>query len=179
MVVGPSQSGKTTGVVVPAVLEWDGPALSTSIKSDVVHDTHRARAARGQVAVFDPTGSTELPHAPWSPIAAARSWEGARRTAARLLGIGEHGPARSADESFWRPAGARFLAPLLLAAAHGDLTMSEVLSWIATVNEDEPTALLERHACPRRRARARGAAVRLGSRGPLSLKPSANRLHRA
>jgi type IV secretion system protein VirD4 len=143
MIVGPSQSGKTTGIVVPAVLEWDGPALSTSIKSDVVHDTHRAREARGEVAVFDPTGSTALPHTPWSPLAAASSWEGARRTAARLLGIGENGGARSADESFWRPAGARFLAPLLLAAAHGDLTMSEVLSWIATVNEDEPTHLLQ------------------------------------
>jgi type IV secretion system protein VirD4 len=148
MVVGPSQSGKTTGIVVPAVLEWDGPVLSTSIKSDVVHDTYRAREARGQVAVFDPTSSTKLPHAAWSPVAAARSWEGARRTAARLLGIGEHGPARSADESFWRPAGARFLAPLLLAAAHGDLSMIEVLSWIATVNQDEPTALLEGHSFP-------------------------------
>ena len=95
--------------------------------------------------MFDPTGSSELPHAPWSPLAAARTWEGARRTAARLLGVGEHGPARSADESFWRPAGARFLAPLLLAAAHGDLTMREVLSWIATVDEDEPAELL--HAC--------------------------------
>jgi type IV secretion system protein VirD4 len=142
MVVGPSQSGKTTGIVVPALLEWDGPALSTSIKSDVVHDTHVARKARGEVRIFDPTASAKLPHTPWSPIAAARTWEGARRTAARLLGVGESGAARSADETFWRPAGARFLAPLLLAAAHGDLTMSAVLSWIATVNEREPAELL-------------------------------------
>ena len=146
MVVGPSQSGKTTGVVVPALLEWDGPALSTSIKSDVVNDTHVAREARGAVHIFDPTGSTQLTHTPWSPVVAACTWEGARRTAARLLGIGENGPARSADETFWRPAGARFLAPLLLAAAHGNLTMREVLSWIATVNKDVPAELL--HDCP-------------------------------
>jgi type IV secretion system protein VirD4 len=151
MVIGPSQSGKTTGLVVPALLEWAGPALSTSIKSDVVNDTHAARAARGEVRVFDPTGSTHLPHTPWSPISAAGSWEGARRTAARLLGIGENNPARSADESFWRPAGARYLAPLLLAAAHGDLTMREILSWTATINEDEPAELL--HACTDRGAR--------------------------
>jgi type IV secretion system protein VirD4 len=148
MVVGPSQSGKTTGIVVPALLEWDGPALSTSIKSDVVHDTHAARSARGEVRIFDPTGSTMLPHTPWSPITAAGSWEGARRTAARLLGVGESGPARSADESFWRPAGARFLAPLLLAASKGDLTMREVLSWIATVNEHEPAELLTSSRSP-------------------------------
>jgi type IV secretion system protein VirD4 len=142
LVVGPSQSGKTTGLVVPALLEWSGPVLSTSIKSDVVHDTYAARSARGEVRVFDPTGSTLLPHAPWSPIGASQSFEGARRTAARLLGVGENATARSADESFWRPAGARYLAPLLLAAAQGDLTMRDVLAWIATVDEDEPSELL-------------------------------------
>jgi len=146
LLVGPSQAGKTSGLVVPALLEWDGPLLSTSIKSDVIHDTHVARAARGEVRIFDPTGSCGLPSAPWSPIVASGSWEGARRTAARLLGVGERGLARSADEAFWRPAGSRFLAPLLLAAAHGQLTMREVLSWIATTNEAEPAELLE--SCP-------------------------------
>ena len=148
LLVGPSQAGKTSGLVVPALLEWDGPLLSTSIKSDVIHDTHVARAKRGEVRIFDPTGSCGLPSAPWSPIVASRSWEGARRTAARLLGVGEHGMARSADEAFWRPAGSRFLAPLLLAAAHGDLTMREVLSWIATTNEAEPAELLESCSSP-------------------------------
>ena len=143
LVVGPSQSGKTTGVVVPALLEWQGPVLSTSIKSDVVKDTYAARTARGEVRVFDPTGATGLPHTPWSPVAAAGSWEGARRVAARLLGVGEHGSARSADESFWRPAGARYLAPLLLAAAHGELGMREVLSG------PRPSTRTSRRSCSR------------------------------
>jgi type IV secretion system protein VirD4 len=146
MVIGPSQSGKTRGLVVPALLEWDGPVLSTSIKSDVVFDTYAARTAKGEVRIFDPTGCTGLPHTPWSPVGAARTWEDARRTAARLLGVGERGAARSADETFWRPAGARYLAPLLLAASHGDLSMREILSWIALVNEDDPAELLE--SCP-------------------------------
>jgi type IV secretion system protein VirD4 len=143
LVVGPSQSGKTTGLVVPAILEWEGPVLATSVKSDVVHDTHAARTRRGEVKVFDPTGSTKLPSAAWSPIGASRTWESARRTAARLLSIGEHSGARSADEAFWRPAGARYLAPLLLAAAQGELTMSDVLRWIATIEEREPATLLD------------------------------------
>ncbi len=141
LVLGPSQSGKTTGLVVPALLEWAGPVLSTSVKSDVVHDTIKARARRGEVQVFDPTGCTGLPHTPWSPVAAATTWEGARRTAARLLSVGEQG-ARSSDDAFWRPAGARFLAPLLLAAAHGQLSMSEVLAWVAGIEEQEPGDLL-------------------------------------
>jgi len=142
LAIGPSQSGKTTGVVIPALLEWDGPVLSTSIKSDVLHHTHAARAAKGQVAVFDPTASTLMAHTAWSPLHASRTWEGARRTAARLLGVGEHGGQRSPDEAFWRPAGARYLAPLLMAGAHGELTMREILAWIATVDEQQPAALL-------------------------------------
>ena len=122
--------------------------LSTSIKADVVHDTHAARARVGEVFIFDPTACTGLQHTPWSPIAAAHTWEGARRTAANLLGVGDHGAGRSADETFWKPAGARYLAPLLLAAAHGELTMAEVLRWVAAVEEDEPTELLKSCANP-------------------------------
>ena len=95
------------------------------------------------------------------------------------LGVGEHGPARSADETFWRPAGARFLAPLLLAAAHGDLTMREVLSWIATVNEDEPTALLDRHSSPGAQPALEALQSVWEAEDALSLKPSADRRHRA
>jgi type IV secretion system protein VirD4 len=141
-VIGPSQSGKTSGLVIPAVLEWDGPVLATSVKSDVAADTYAARTTRGEVRVFDPSGLTLMPHAPWSPITASRGWQGARRTAARLLGLGEHAIARSADESFWRPASARYLAPLLLAAAHGDLTMREVLEWTNNCEQTEPAELL-------------------------------------
>jgi type IV secretion system protein VirD4 len=146
--VGPAQSGKSTGLIVPALLEWHGPVLSTSIKADVVHDTQAARARLGEVFIFDPTGSTGLEHTPWSPIAAAQSWEGARRTAANLLAVADPSVIRSADESFWRPAGARFLAPLLLAAAHGHHSMADVLRWIATLEEDEPTEILKRSASP-------------------------------
>jgi type IV secretion system protein VirD4 len=141
--VGPAQSGKSTGLIVPAILEWDGPALSTSIKADVVHDTSTARARVGEVFIFDPTGCTGLQHTPWSPIAAAHTWEGARRTAANLLGVADQGATHNTDDSFWKPAGARYLAPLLLAAAQGGLTMREVLRWVAAIDEDEPSELLQ------------------------------------
>lgn len=142
LVVGPSEAGKTSGLVIPTLLERNGPVLCTSVKTDVLACTYAARSARGQVRIFDPTGVSGLPHSPWSPLAAAQTWTDARRTASRLLGVGEHSTARSADEAFWRPAGARFLAPLLLAAAHGDLSMREVLAWIATSEEQQPTELL-------------------------------------
>ncbi len=72
---------------------WSGTARCCPRRSRATSSTTPTPPARGgaRLHVFDPTGCTGLPHAPWSPIAAARSWEGARRTAARLLGVGEHG----------------------------------------------------------------------------------------
>ena len=142
MVVAPAQSGKTTGMAVPAILEWDGPVLATSVKGDLAHDTIAARCRIGDTRVFDPTGSTGLPTASWSPVAASATWEGARRTAARLLELGQN-DGHSSDERFWRPAAARYLAPLLFAASHAHLTMDDVLRWITTTNEEDPRQLLE------------------------------------
>lgn len=144
MVVGPSQSGKTTGLVVPAMSEWDGPVLATSTKADLLVHTLPARSKLGEARVFDPTGATSLGHAVWSPLTASTTWTGARRTAAALLGVGDRSSSRSADDAFWRPAGARYLAALLYAATKtADLTMADVLHWIATSEFDEPAKLLD------------------------------------
>src|SRR5437764_1320784 len=35
IVVAPTQSLKTTGLAIPAVLEWEGPVVATSVKSDL------------------------------------------------------------------------------------------------------------------------------------------------
>ncbi|MCA1697387.1 MAG: type IV secretory system conjugative DNA transfer family protein [Actinobacteria bacterium] len=142
MIVAPSQLHKTNGFAIPSVLEWDGPVLATSVKGDLAHDTIAARAQLGETRVFDPTGATGLVTAAWSPVAASSTWEGARRTAARLLELGQNDRG-SSDERFWRPAAARYLAPLLFAASHEHLTMGDVLAWIATTDEEQPTALLE------------------------------------
>jgi type IV secretion system protein VirD4 len=143
MIVAPTQAHKTTGFAVPSILEWDGPVLATSIKGDLAHDTIAARSQLGDTRVFDPTGATGLTTAAWSPVAASSTWEGARRTAARLLELGQDN-GHGADERFWRPAAARYLAPLLFAASRVHLTMGDVLEWIATTDDDNPRKLLER-----------------------------------
>jgi len=137
LVVAPTQSGKTTSLVVPAILEWDGPVLATSIKADLVQDTLAARSHRGEAKLFDPTNSTGLPTAAWSPIAASTSWSAARRTAAGILLIREKDAFdASADDRHWKPAAARLLAPVLLAAAHSSRPMGDVLRWLARMEGD-------------------------------------------
>ena len=43
IVLAPAQSGKTTGLAIPSLREWDGPALVTSVKSDLLAATFAAR----------------------------------------------------------------------------------------------------------------------------------------
>src|SRR5580704_1943713 len=68
VVVGPTQSGKTTSLAVPAILGWRGPVVAASVKSDLLRDTAAACQRRGQVWCIDPTGCTGAPASSWSPL---------------------------------------------------------------------------------------------------------------
>jgi type IV secretion system protein VirD4 len=144
VVLGPSQSGKTTGLAIPAILEWQGPVVATSVKADLVRDTIDARSARGPTWVFDPTGATGRPASGWSPLAASGGWQGARRTAAWLCAAARAGPASGAgDEDFWYAAAGKLLAPYLLAAAVAGRDLAHVVRWIDAQEEAEVAHILE------------------------------------
>jgi type IV secretion system protein VirD4 len=142
VVFGPSQSRKTSGFAVPAILGWEGPVVATSVKADLVGDTLAYRRRRGTVWCFDPTGSTGLPAAGWSPLASAATWSGARRTAASLTEGGRATAGSMTDGDFWYAAATKMLAPLLLAAATGGLGMADVVRWVDTGEEAEVLDLL-------------------------------------
>lgn len=141
IVIAPTQTGKTTGLAIPALLEWNGPVVATSIKTDLVADTHGRRRQLGEVAVFDPTGVTGLRRAFWTPLASCGSWEGARATAERLCAVAKPGHG-VADGDFWTAAAARYLAPLLYAAACAELEIVDVVRWVDDGNRDRPTEIL-------------------------------------
>jgi len=146
VVLGPSQSGKTRGLAIPAVLEWDGPVIATSVKRDLVRDTISGRSARGPTWVYDPTGSTGLRATTWSPLAACTTWQGARRTAAWLCSGARTNPAAgSGEEDFWYAAAGKLLAPYLFAAAISGSHMGQVVRWIDGQAEDDVAAILARH----------------------------------
>jgi type IV secretion system protein VirD4 len=68
---GPPGSFKTHGLVIPAILEWQGNLVTTSIKPDVLRATCAHRANLGAVWVYDPLGLSGVPGARWTPLAIA------------------------------------------------------------------------------------------------------------
>ena len=64
---GPTGSGKTASLAVPAILEWDGPALVCTSKPDLVHLTWDTRSDRGgQSWLFDPSATMKRPASSYS-----------------------------------------------------------------------------------------------------------------
>ncbi|MGH2926978.1 MAG: type IV secretory system conjugative DNA transfer family protein, partial [Solirubrobacteraceae bacterium] len=141
-VIGPTQSGKTTSVAIPAILAWCGPVLAASVKTDLVRDTLAWRSQCGRVWCFDPAGTTGIAPSTWSPVLAATTWARAREVAADLTGVAHVG-STSADGEFWYAMAAKLLAPLLLAACHAGLGIEDVVRWVDTQESEEVVDILE------------------------------------
>jgi len=137
VVVAPTQSLKTTGLAIPAILEWDGPVLATSVKTDLLADTIARRRTLGETFVYDPTGATGQPSAGWSPLIGATTWQGAQRVAASLCAAAQPGRSGLADADFWYSAAAKLLAPVLYAAASSRRSMADVVRWVDTQEREE------------------------------------------
>jgi type IV secretion system protein VirD4 len=139
IVIGPTQTGKTTGFAIPAILEWQGPVVATSVKTDLLRETLTARSShRGaKTWVYDPTGSTGLPGAGWTPLMESLNWQGAQRVADWLVRAARPSSATSDAADFWYGATSKALAPILLAAACSGGTMVQVVQWVDG-QEDEP-----------------------------------------
>jgi type IV secretion system protein VirD4 len=126
---GPPQSGKSAGLAVPALLEWDGPAVASSIKTDLLACTLARRQALGPVFVFDPFELSGMPGQTWSPLRGASSWDGALEVAWRLAAAGEVDQRGVEGGDFWAIAAEQRLAPLLFAAARTGAGMDAVVRW--------------------------------------------------
>lgn len=158
LVVGPTQTMKTSGLAVPAILEWRGPVVATSVKTDLVRDTLAARTAAGPTWVYDPAACTGLPAATWSPLRQATTWTGARRVAAALVAAA--GDDGLTDGRFWYATAAKLLAPMLLAAAVSGRTMADVVAWVDTQEVAEVADVLERIGADEARRAAEASWMR-------------------
>ncbi len=147
VVVGPTQSGKTTSLAVPAILGWRGPVVAASVKSDLLRHTLGSCARRGRVWCIDPTGCTGAAAAIWSPLTGCADWHWSCRVAADLC-EGAKADGTTPDGEFWYATAAKMLAPLLVAAAVDGRTMADVVRWVDTQEVAEVADILERAAPP-------------------------------
>ncbi len=127
---GPPQSGKSAGIAIPALLEWNGPAVASSIKTDLLSATQARREALGEVLVFDPFGLAQTRSHTWSPLHSATTWDGALEVAWRLASAGELDRRGVEGGDFWAVAAEQRLAPLLYTAAAGGAGMDSVVRWV-------------------------------------------------
>ena len=97
LILGPPRSGKTAGVLTPAILSHPGPVVSTSTKADMLRAMGLARARLGRVWHCSPDGSETPPgciELRWSPIPASVRWSSAIALGKAMPGISEQSNAR-------------------------------------------------------------------------------------
>jgi type IV secretion system protein VirD4 len=145
LLIGAPRSGKTSAVIIPALIAHDGPAVSTSTKLDLAAATWPARHRSSRLWVFDPTGSSAprgFEQLRWSPVRCAKAWDGAllmARAMTAAAGVGEgttHG-------THWVKRSQALLGPLLHAAALDGRDMESVVDWVMRHELDEPGTVLE------------------------------------
>ena len=148
LLLGPPRAGKTSAVIIPALLSHIGPAVSTSTKNDVAQATLTARSRDGQTWVFDPTGAAGGPGGSrelrWSPVPSSTAWDGAllmARAMTHQIGAG------TTDRSHWASRAQALLAPLLHAAAVHGRDMETVVDWVMRHELDQAGILLEDERC--------------------------------
>lgn len=133
LVFGPTGSGKSAGLCVPHILEWDGPVVAISVKNDLVVQTAGERQRRGRADVFDPTGTTGFATCTWSPMARCRSFDRAIRVGQWLVqgqGAGSAKGGSDAEWAHWEDAAIRLVSTALYAGDALGASITDALSWL-------------------------------------------------
>ncbi|HEV3463013.1 MAG TPA: type IV secretory system conjugative DNA transfer family protein [Actinomycetota bacterium] len=140
--LGPTQSQKSSGLTIPAILEWDGPVLAACVKPDLIRTTIGRRWQKGEVFLYDPAGATGMEANTWSPLPRCETWEGAFRMALALVNASRQATRADRDSEAVPGATTNLLAAMLLAAAISGRSMSDVLRWGQRQDRAEITAAI-------------------------------------
>jgi type IV secretion system protein VirD4 len=146
--LGPTQSQKTSGLTIPAVLEWEGPVLAACVKPDLIRSTIGRRWQKGEVFVYDPAGATGMEANTWSPLPRCETWEGAYRMAQSLVDAGRLSNRTDREPEAVPGSTTHLLASMLLAAAISGRSMGDVLRWAQRQDRAEITAAINVAAEP-------------------------------
>jgi len=152
-VIGPQGSGKTLDLLIPALLQAPGAALTTLTKVDDLLLSLTARQRDGRpVSVLDPfTAAPGLPELVWDPIAGCQNPMTAERRAKAFTAGTISGAARAdggeGAARFYAGEAAKVLQTYFHAAALAGRTLDDVLRWVANPTAaSEPSEILRGHA---------------------------------
>jgi hypothetical protein len=157
-IIGPPRRNKTMGVITPQLELWRGPAVSTSVKPDVLRATAARRlqlawAHGGDVYVYAPMarGPVEgLIPVRWSPLARCRDDAVVPLRVDVLVEASDSG-GEAMDANHWRTGAKQILRGCFYAAAHHERSpgnLALVQRWLATKNLQEPLSILSRLGTP-------------------------------
>ena len=127
--LGPTRCGKTAAAIT-GILQWIGPAILSSVKSDLMSATIDFRRNVGEVRIFDPSGLTSRPTCGWSPLRGATTVPGAQRAARALVDAGPRQGVQDLD--FFLRLAEQVLWPHLFFAANRGRSMRSVVDWVLT-----------------------------------------------
>lgn len=119
LVVGPTQAGKTSSIVVPALLRWRDALVVTSVKNDVVETTATWRRELGVTQVLEPGRDGGLT---WDPLEGVTTLRHALRVA-RDLTVGSNDRGES---EFWNTLATKLVAGLMVIALERGRSIFEV-----------------------------------------------------
>lgn len=141
LVVAAPRTGKTSGLVIPAILEHAGPVINTTVRTDVRDRTIALRSKLGRVFVWDPFGKKTDG---WDLLRGCEDWAHALRCARWLTSAESIGDGGNTE--YFKLEAEQLLAPLLHAAALWPMqpfkTMRDVYKWVQIRAEDEPMEIL-------------------------------------
>lgn len=163
-VLGPTRSGKTVSVVIPAVVEAPGFVLATSTRGDIIKATRylrecgvkdRVRGASfgnrgpGTTHIFDPEGVAENDpdtrhNMRWTPLQGCDDPAVAMRRAQTMVAIGGMGSGSNNQE--WGVSATMYVQAMLYAAAIADRTINDCYKWsLSPENAQEAADLIRKY----------------------------------
>lgn len=158
--------GKTTGRVLPMMLQAPGGVVTTGNKPDLVADSIAARSTVGETWVCDPQRIYKTPdEAPGFYIdmldyirrRPQDEWDAAGGDLAVLFAnnagvdVGSGG-----NDEQWRTSGAEILSCFLLAATLAGRQVTDILEWVYDESNREPLEILQQYGFPSMALQAKG-----------------------
>lgn len=144
-IVGPPRYGKSSGVIIPAIMNWNGPVVSTSTRGDLLQfcgawRQQVAQARGGRVYVYDPFASEpEVTSVRWSPLAGCDDPTVCYRRVSAMVAVVGRGIS---DGEHWRAGAAVILRACFHAAALSGRGIVDVRRWLARQDTREPAEIL-------------------------------------